>query len=53
MRKVAEQFAKQGEDSGHPKDEWLAVVAHQLQGSTAKLKAFVKPLQDGLGFVLT
>src|SRR5712691_766291 len=49
---IAKPLAKEGEDPRHPEDKGLAVVAHQLQRTTAELEAFVQPLQDGLGFVL-
>jgi len=42
-----EALAEPGEDVGHPGDEGLTVVAHEVQRLPAELEALVKPLQDG------
>jgi hypothetical protein len=39
--------AEASEDSGHPDNEWVAVVAHELEWLAAELKALLEPSQDG------
>src|SRR5919108_59814 len=43
---VAQPFAEAGEHVGHPDDEGLTVVAHQLQWPATELEALLQPDQD-------
>src|SRR6266545_1628660 len=45
--KLLKAFAETREQARQPADEWLAVVAHELQGLAAEFEAFIHPEHDG------